>query len=79
MFVARRGARVRVAITGAGDHAFRVTQIETALEKNFSPAALDGVFVPSDRLLSDMHGSAEYRADLITVLARRGVEECLAA
>lgn len=79
VFVARRGARVRVAITGAGDHAFRVTQIETALEKNFSPAALDGVFVPSDRLLSDMHGSAEYRADLITVLARRGVEECLAA
>lgn len=78
VFVARSGGEVRVAVTGAGDHAFRASALEAALSREFSPAAIRDIRLPPGRMLSDMHGSAEYRAELITVLAQRGVEECLA-
>jgi carbon-monoxide dehydrogenase medium subunit len=75
VFVAKRPSDVRVAITGAGsDGVFRVTAFEEALKKRFSPKALDGLTVPAEGLNSDLHGSAEYRAHLISVLARRAVE-----
>jgi carbon-monoxide dehydrogenase medium subunit len=75
VFVARRPSEVRVAVTGAGsDGVFRVPSFEEALKKRFSPKALDGLSVPADGLNSDLHGSAEYRAHLIGVLARRAVE-----
>src|SRR5271168_4400480 len=74
VFVARRPSDVRVAVTGAGsDGVFRVTAFEEALKKRFSPKALDGLTVPPTGLNSDLHGSAEYRAHLISVLARRAV------
>jgi aerobic carbon-monoxide dehydrogenase medium subunit len=75
VFVARRPSEVRVAVTGAGgDGVFRVTAMEEALKKRFSPKSLDGITVSADGLNSDIHGSAEYRAHLIGVLARRAVE-----
>jgi carbon-monoxide dehydrogenase medium subunit len=75
VFVARRPSEVRVAVTGAGgDGVFRVPEFEEALKKRFSPKALDGLTVSADGLNSDLHGSAEYRAHLIGVLARRAVE-----
>ena len=75
VFVAKRPSDVRVAVTGAGsDGVFRVTAFEEALKKRFSPKALDGLTVPAEGLNSDLHGSAEYRAHLIAVLARRAVE-----
>ena len=75
VFVAKRPSDVRVAVTGAGSEGvFRVTSFEEALKKRFSPKALDGMTVPADGLNSDLHGSAEYRAHLIAVLARRAVE-----
>ncbi|WP_458760413.1 FAD binding domain-containing protein [Afipia sp. TerB] len=75
VFVAKRPSEVRVAVTGAGgDGVFRVTEFEEALKKRFSPKALDGLSVSPDGLNSDIHGSAEYRAHLIHVLARRAVE-----
>ena len=76
VFVAKRPSEVRVAVTGAGsDGVFRVTSFEEALKKRFSPKSLDGMTVPADGLNSDLHGSAEYRAHLISVLAVRAVEE----
>jgi carbon-monoxide dehydrogenase medium subunit len=76
VFVARFGRNVRVAVTGAGTAVFRVGDFEERLSKDFSAGALDGVSVPSEGLISDVHGEADYRAHLIGVLAQRAVEAC---
>ena len=74
VFVAKVGAHVRVAVTGAGSRGvFRVADFEAALEASFTPAALDGLAVPASGLNSDIHADAEYRAHLITVMAKRAV------
>lgn len=79
VFVARRPSDVRIAVTGAGgDGVFRVPEFEEALKKRFSPKSLEGLTVSADGLNSDIHGSAEYRAHLIGVLARRAVEDAIA-
>ena len=65
---------LRVAVTGAGGNGvFRVTAFEEALKKRFAPKALEGIHASADGLNSDLHGSAEYRAHLIGVLAQRAV------
>ncbi len=73
VFVAKTGGGVRVAVTGAGACAFRVKALEDKLKSKFAPESCDGVTVPADGLNSDLHGSAEYRAHLIPVLAKRAV------
>ena len=74
VMVARYGSKVRVAVTGAGPCAFRLKDMEAALEKNFSAASVANIKVPAADLLGDIHCSAEYRAHLVTVHARRCVE-----
>ena len=72
VFVAKGKDGVRVAVTGAGDDGvFRAKEIEAALSKKFDASALDGVQVSSRNLMSDIHASAEYRANLVVVMARR--------
>ena len=74
VFVAQGPSGVRVAVTGAGENGvFRSAEIEAALSQNFSPAALEGVKVSPDGLMSDLHASAEYRANLVVVMAKRAV------
>jgi carbon-monoxide dehydrogenase medium subunit len=75
VFVAKRPSEIRVAVTGAGGSGvFRVQSFEEALKKRFSPKSLDGLTIPATGLASDIHGSAEYRAHLVGVCARRAVE-----
>ncbi|HEV3183735.1 MAG TPA: xanthine dehydrogenase family protein subunit M [Xanthobacteraceae bacterium] len=79
VFVSKRGSENRVAVTGAGaSGVFRVTAFEEALKKRFSPKSLEGLTVPATGLASDIHGSAEYRAHLIGVLAKRAVAKATA-
>ena len=79
VLVSKRGSDIRVAVTGAGSGGvFRVTSFEEALKKRFGAKSLEGLTVPADGMASDIHGSAEYRAHLIGVLARRAVAAAVA-
>src|SRR5712691_8765469 len=76
VFVAKRPSEIRLAVTGAGaSGVFRVPDFEAALKKRFSPKSLEGLSIPADGLAGDIHGSAEYRAHLVGVLARRAVAD----
>ncbi|MGD8429188.1 MAG: xanthine dehydrogenase family protein subunit M [Ectothiorhodospiraceae bacterium] len=64
---------VRVAVTGAAASVFRVSEMEQALASNFSPDAVANIQVPPDDMNADIHGSPEYRAHLVNVIAQRAV------
>lgn len=75
VFVAKSSGGVRVAVTGAGsDGVFRHSDMESALSGNFSSAALAGVSTDAGDLLADIHATAEYRANLVNVMAKRAVD-----
>ena len=74
VFVAKTGNDIRVAVTGAGESGvFRAKDIEAALAERFDAAAAAGVAVKATGLISDVHGGADYRAHLISVMAARAV------
>ena len=74
VFVAKFSDGVRVAVTGAGEEGvFRHSDLESALSSNFSEEAVSGVEVSSDGLMSDIHASADYRANLIGEMTKRAV------
>ena len=77
VMVADGPAGVRVAVTGAsGDGVFRVAEMEAALGESFSADAVAGIAVSTDDMLSDTAAGPEYRAHLVTVMAKRAVEAC---
>jgi carbon-monoxide dehydrogenase medium subunit len=78
VLVAKISGEVRVGVTGAGPCAFRATALEDVLSARLVPDALDPIQVPDAGFNSDMHASAEYRAHLVKVMARRAVEDLLA-
>ncbi len=74
VFVAKTAGGVRLAITGAGQNGvFRHKEMEQALSSNFSPDAIAKITTPANGMNSDIHASAEYRAHLVGVMARRAV------
>lgn len=75
VFVARTSDGIRVGVTGAGnDGAFRSSEMEQALSSDFSVDVLEGVSVDEGLMLSDIHGDAAYRANLVKVMAKRAVK-----
>ena len=77
VFVSEGGSGVRVAVTGAGPSVFRVPEMEKALTAKFSPDAVATIKATASGLNSDIHASSEYRAHLITVMAKRAVQAAL--
>jgi carbon-monoxide dehydrogenase medium subunit len=78
VFVSQGAGGVRVGVTGAKSNAFRATDIEAALAKSFTADAAKGVTVAETDINSDMHGTAAYRAAMISVMASRAVTAALA-
>ncbi|MEX0583784.1 MAG: xanthine dehydrogenase family protein subunit M [Sneathiella sp.] len=74
VFVAKTANGVRVAVTGAGPCVLRQTGMEAALTNSFSADAVSGVKTEASGLNADIHASAEYRANLISVMAARAVK-----
>jgi carbon-monoxide dehydrogenase medium subunit len=77
VFVADFGGKVRVGVTGAGACAFRQADMEKALASKFAPESVANIKVKPDGLNNDLHASPEYRAHLITIMAKRAVEAAL--
>jgi len=75
VFVADTAKGIRVAVTGAGPGVFRWSVAEAALSKKFAVDSLQGLELAADELNEDIHGSREYRANLVRVLAKRAVAE----
>jgi aerobic carbon-monoxide dehydrogenase medium subunit len=73
VFVAKSAGGVRVAVTGAAPCVFRQKDMEAALLKSFTPDAVAAIKQSASGLNSDIHASAEYRAHLVTVMAKRAV------
>ena len=78
VFVAQTAGGVRVAVTGAKANVFRAKAIEDALAASFTPAAAQAVKLDASGMNSDQHGSAAYRAAMISVMAARAVAAAIA-
>jgi carbon-monoxide dehydrogenase medium subunit len=76
VYVAKLKKEVRVAITGAANSVFRSKELESALSTNFSSSSIDSVDISSDGLNEDIHASAEYRAHITKVMAKKAVSTC---
>jgi len=77
VFIAQYDAGVRVAVTGAGSGVFRHKGLEDALNKDFSAKSAASVKIDDSELNSDLHASAAYRANLISVLTQRAVAKAI--
>ena len=77
VFVAQFDSGVRVAVTGAGNGVYRHAALEAALSRSFTPTVAAAVPIDAGDMNSDIHGSAQYRANLVGVLAQRAVAKAL--
>ena len=77
--IARTSAGVRVSVTGAGPGVFRVPAMEAALTQSFEAAAITAIRIDAADLSSDIHADAEYRAHLVSVMAKRAMSSALAS
>jgi len=77
VFVAQTDAGVRVAVTGASQGVFRHSGLEAALNSSFTVASAAGVAIDASELNADIHASAAYRANLISVQTQRAVAKLL--
>ena len=76
VYVAKLKTGVRVAVTGVESCVFRCKKLEDALSSNFSTSAIDSINISSKGFNSDIHASADYRAHIIKVMAKKAVSNC---
>ena len=76
VYVAQLKKEIRVAVTGVESCVFRCKKLEDALSSNFSTSAIDNVNISSKGFNADIHASAEYRAHIIKVMAKKAVSNC---
>ena len=74
VFLSKGPMGVRVAVNGAGPCVFRQKAMEAALASNWSADAVANIRQDASGLNGDIHGSAEYRAHLVTVMAKRAMQ-----
>ena len=76
VYVAKLKKEIRVAVTGVEGCVFRCKKIEKALTENFSESSIDNINISSNGFNSDIHASAEYRAHIIKVMAKKAILSC---
>ena len=76
VYVAKHKGEVNVAVTGAKSCVYNDKDLAKALSKNFSSSVIDNVKISSSGMNSDIHASAEYRANMVRVFAKKAVEAC---
>ncbi len=76
VYVAKHKSGVRVAVTGAKPCVYNDNDLSKALDSNFSASSVAGMKLKSSDMNSDMHASAEYRANLVVIQAKKAVEAC---
>ena len=76
VYVAKHKGGVNVAVTGAKSCVYNDQNISGALSKSFSSSALDNVKISSSGMNSDVHASADYRANMVKIFAKKAVEAC---
>ena len=76
VYVAKYKSGVNVAVTGAKSCVYNEKNLSDTLSKNFSSSSINNVKISSSGMNSDIHASAEYRANMVKVFAKKAVEAC---
>jgi carbon-monoxide dehydrogenase medium subunit len=76
VYIAKHKSGVRVAVTGAKPCVYNDNDLSKALESDFSASSVAGMKLKSSDMNSDIHASAEYRANLVVIQAKKAVEAC---
>jgi carbon-monoxide dehydrogenase medium subunit len=76
VFVAKHKDEVNVAVTGAKSCVYIDKDLSKKLSSDFSSSAIEGIELDDSEMNSDMHASAEYRANLVSLYAKKAVEAC---
>ena len=76
VYIAKHKSGVRVAVTGAKPCVYNDNDLSKALESDFSASSIAGMKLKSSDMNSDIHASAEYRANLVVIQAKKAVEAC---
>ena len=76
VFVAKHKDEVNVAVTGAKSCVYIDKDLSKKLSSDFSSSAIEGIELDDSEMNSDMHASAEYRANLVSLYTEKAVEAC---
>ena len=76
VYVAKYKSGVNVAVTGAKSCVYNDKNLSDILSKSFSADAINNTKISASGMNSDIHASADYRANMVKVFAKKAVEAC---